>query len=575
MSNLAHALDTQSPPTPDADVSAAKDALLYFAKLDNLLVVEWSRVFWENEERAEHERAFDFGDYPDPADSDESDPNADWPTPIPLGEEIALPTFPVQTLPPVIRAWVEAYAVALQLPPDIPAALALGAIAAASAGRFKVEPRQGWTEPLNLYVVGIASSADRKSAAAKAAVRVLQDREDVQKAAYWSEVGELKRALKSATDDDEAAAELQEQLDVMFRDGPPRMLADDVTPERMAGLMHTNDGRLAIISPEGVGFVEGLSRYGASANIELVLKAHPGERINVDRQKDKEALTIKAPTLTLVLACQPNIIDLLIQNTSFYTRGLPQRFLYFWPKSKVGHRETAPPPVPAAVIAAYDDTIGKLLDLPAPTLRGLSARDAATTSLEPRTLSFTPEAQALLIDFAEELEPRLVAFGDSTDSWGGKLEGAIARIAGLLCLVRSVSEHSENCEVIPSRVSAADVASAIEIGRYLIPHAKRAFSLQDADPTVAAAKRIIQYIRSNSAIFRSSFSKRDVHQGLRGDKRFARASDLDAPLELLEEKGWIRPRLVVEDGGRKGRKASPGYVAHAAVWPHNAHNPQN
>lgn len=506
-----------------------------------------------------------FNDAPD---------TAPWAAPSPLGVEVVPPPFPAHTLPPTLRRWVEAQSVALQIPPDIAAAVALGAVSAACAGRFQVEPQPGWVEPLNLYITPIASSADRKSALIKAAAKPFYAREDADQAAYHEAVGDLRRQLKSADGDDDAE-ELQAEIDKLERYGKPRMVVEDVTPERMASLMHVNDGRLLVMSPEGVGFVDGLGRYGKGHNIELVLKAHPGERFSVDRATDAQAITIKYPLLTLVLACQPTIIEKLVENETFYSRGLPQRFLYFWPKSRVGTREHGTAPVPRDVVLDFESLIGTLLDLPAPTLRYLSLKDAATTSLEPPTLHFEPDAQALLIAFARELEPTLVVFGELTDSWGGKLTGAIARISGLLHLARKHSQDCQDYQAIGPSVSAADVANAIEIGRYLIPHAKRVFSLADGDPVVVAARRVLAHISSQRPIL-TVFTKSQIQQKLRGKKSmFDKASDVDAPFALLEAKGWIRLVPTADESGKAGRKPSPSYVGHKCLWPGNTANTEN
>jgi len=503
---------------------------------------------------------------------------AEAPRPQPLADEIKLPPFPVEALPGVLRTWVEAQATALQVPVDMPAAVALGAVAAACAGRFSAQPRPGWTEPLNLYIIAAAASADRKSALISAAVKPLQAYEKALGLAYHEAIHDLKRAHKDASEFEGAEAEaeaetIETQLEALQREGRPRTLGDDVTPEALAGVMHRNDGRLAIMSPEGVGFIEGLSRYGKGSNIELVLKAHPGDQISIDRKANNESMTIEAPLLTLVLACQPEAIaELLINNTSYHRRGLPQRFLYFMPKSRVGGRQIAAQPVPAGVAGAYGDMLQKLLALPAPTHRGLSMREAAAVSLEPPALHFTPEAQRMLVDFETELEPRLVPFGDSVDSWGGKLCGAIVRLAGLLCLVRRVATDSEHCEDSES-ITPCDVSAAIAIGRYLIPHAKHAFGFTDVDPTVAKAQRILKWIRSNRVNIVGSFSKRDCHQALKGDKQFERADSVDAPLELLVSKGWLE--LVCEPHEGAGRKPSPRYAPHKVLCPQNPQDPQN
>src|SRR5262245_28752684 len=82
-----------------------------------------------------------------------------------------LPPFPVQVLPEWARAWVESTAAATQTPADLGAMLVLATISATVAKKFVVEPRQGWREPLNVYVLVGMGPGNRKSAVFSAATR--------------------------------------------------------------------------------------------------------------------------------------------------------------------------------------------------------------------------------------------------------------------------------------------------------------------------------------------------------------------------------------------------------------------
>ena len=86
---------------------------------------------------------------------------------------------------------------------------------------------------------------------------------------------------------------------------------------------------------------------------------------------------------------------------------------------------------------------------------------------------------------------------------------------------------------------------------YLIAHAKAAFAEMGADEIVEKAKAILRWTGHNRAV---SLTKRDVHQGMRG--LFKRAMDLDSPLAVLVERGFIRKRPD-SSTTTAGRPASP------------------
>ena len=83
--------------------------------------------------------------------------------PVPF-DEPNLPTFPVHTLPDTVRDYVTALAESTQTPVDMCACSVLAALALCIQGKFKIQGKPDWIEPLNLYVVSIAEPSERKSA---------------------------------------------------------------------------------------------------------------------------------------------------------------------------------------------------------------------------------------------------------------------------------------------------------------------------------------------------------------------------------------------------------------------------
>lgn len=63
----------------------------------------------------------------------------------------------------------------------------------------------------------------------------------------------------------------------------PVLLADDCTPEHLATLMSQNNGRLGVLTAEGDLFDILAGRYSGQPNIGIVLKAHSGDEVRVDR----------------------------------------------------------------------------------------------------------------------------------------------------------------------------------------------------------------------------------------------------------------------------------------------------
>jgi hydrogenase maturation factor len=138
--------------------------------------------------------------------------------------------------------------------------------------------------------------------------------------------------------------------------------------------------------------------------------------------------------------------------------------------------------------------------------------------------------------------------------WGGKLTGAIVRIAALLHL----AEHARDGWDRP--ISLATLEAAAEIGDYFTCHAKAAYDTIGADPATASARAILQWLHTTRP---AQVTGRDLMRGMRD--RFPKAADLNAPLAILESRGWIRPRPGARSGPNGGRPGSPAWDVHPAI----------
>jgi hypothetical protein len=321
----------------------------------------------------------------------------------------------------------------------------------------------------------------------------------------------------------------------------PRYIADDCTPEQLTTMLQDQGGRIAVLSPEGDVFDLIAGRYSptASANFLVFLKGHAGDQLRVDRVRRAPEF-IDRPALTVGLAVQPDVIRGLMDKPGFRERGLLGRVFYSLPDSLLGHRDTDPPPIPSEVRAAYRSNMRALLRLPLQD-KGCDPRE--------RELILDSGARARILEYAAWIEPQLSEFGElgSMRDWAGKLVGAVARIAGILHMAAFAGRPAP----WDSPISLETVNGAIQIGGYLIPHAKAAFAEMGADPHVGQAKLILRWIEQKSMLH---FTKRDLHQALRG--RFKRVEDLERPLEFLISQGFIRTQEEVASSG-PGRKRSP------------------
>jgi replicative DNA helicase len=485
-----------------------------------------------------------------------------WEPPIPLGAAGDLPAFPVQVLPGWLGEYVAAVATATQTPPDLAGMLALAVLATVAAGAVEVQPRSGWREPLCLFVAVGMDAGARKSSVFTALTRPVAEFERQQATAALPAITEtitLRRIADQAAAHAEAAAskapaDLQEerQAEAIARAAEaanlivppvPRWLVDDATPEALAGLLATY-GRIALLSPEGDVFDQMAGRYNqAGPNLGVYLKGHAGDLLKVDR-RGRPPEYVERPCLTIGLAVQPEILRGLANRPGFGGRGLLARFLYSLPQSLVGRRDPGAPPVPQAMADRY-----------AVELQALAASLSRTPGDDPTVLTLDPPAGDLLLGFERDLEPRLAAgSGDLAHlaGWAAKLAGAICRLAALLHLASLLRDGWAH------PIGTDSFAGAIRLADYLIEHARAVFDLMGTDPRIEDARWLLDWIDRTG---RGQFSRRDAHRAApRG--RFAKATDLEPALRLLEEHGYLRrvdPEPSQDPRGR-GRPASPRFL---------------
>jgi hypothetical protein len=253
--------------------------------------------------------------------------------------------------------------------------LALAVLSSCLAGPILVNPWADWIEPLNLFTIVVLPPGHRKSAiyntvtaplhqfeaeaARDAAPRIALARRR-QHAADQALLRAQDAAATCPADDPmhpQLLAEVDRRLaDLEALDVPvvPRLITDDCSPEKLAILLAQNDGRLAILSPEGGLFDLIAGRYSSTGapNLDHYLKGHAGDPIMVDRVS-RAGEIIPRPALTVGLAVQPEVLRNLMARPGFHGRGLLARFLYSVPTPHLGTRDVDAPPLPETIRTNY------------------------------------------------------------------------------------------------------------------------------------------------------------------------------------------------------------------------------
>jgi hypothetical protein len=480
-------------------------------------------------------------------------PPEPWAKPVPFGRLDDVPPFPVNALPPWLAAWVRAEAEATQTPPDLAGCLSLAIAGAAVARKARVNVRDSWYEPANIFTVVSLPPGDRKSAVYAEAMQPVVEHERAEQermapviAALASAHRILERKLEAAekaaakAEDAAEAHKLREEAERLAKEleahrvpEPPRLFCDDVTPERLTQLIVCQGGRMLLAAAEGTTFEICKGRYSEKANFDVFLKGHAGDPLRTDRTtRDGDA--IDNPALSCALAVQPDVISGLAEQSSMRGRGFLARWLYSLPVSKVGRRTTAPAGVPAAVADAYRQGMAALWRFEGNDLAGPGSL---------WELELSRGAEDAIRALEQWLEPQL-AEGEPLAhlaGWGNKLAGACARLGLILHTAGTLGTGGGWNEPVSRETAEA----AVTLGRdYFLPHARAAFGLMGTDQRAKDAARVVEWLaRLNFETLKPwkggrVVTKGDIHGKVFGGTRSV--EEVSAICRLLCDHGYLR-----------------------------------
>lgn len=475
-----------------------------------------------------------------------------WPDPRPLYAPPELPSFPLDVFPPWIRDHIRQIASDLQVPVDLPAILALGALSVAVLGKATVRyRRQRWTQPLNLYVAVACPPSTGKSPAKSAIFAPLDEWEREQLAEAKGRELELRVMKKkqealeanAARSDDPNA--MREAMDMAFHianfeEKPSgRLMADDITSERLGEVLAAAGGQLAIVSAEGGIFdkLAGLYSSNGKASLDVYLEGWGGGRLVVDRVS-RSSIYVTNANVAVVVTVQLTVLDEIGTRKDFVGRGLTARFLLAMPFSNVGWRNRQ-------LVVVGDDRAEQVYR---ERLIGCARRAMAN----PIALFIDDEGESLYADWDQALEDGLRPGHrlEGMAEWVGKLRANMLRVAALLHL----AEGAEGT------IGADRVRAAIELGDYFLAHARHIEDRWSEGGELAHAQAVLRWLRGRG---RDEFSVKDVFLGLR--RRFPKVELAEPALDLLTERGWIKPMFVGELRLGRGRGPSPRFRVHPQV----------
>jgi hypothetical protein len=346
------------------------------------------------------------------------------------------PTFPLDTLPPVIRAHVEAQSASTGADVSACAMSALAACSGALSHAFSLKMKRtgAWKASPRLWVMLVGSSSAKKSPVINGATAPLKERDAAEAKAHAKEHARWK-AAKEAGDKNAAPP-------------PPSLqfIANSTTAEMLGETLSHQDRGLLVERDELAGWFGEMEKYsggkGGAANRAFWLQAYNGGPLRNDTISRGKTF-IENCSVSLLGGIQPGKLEELGNLSS---DGMLQRFL-----PVMMRRSERPAEVDdAKATADYAELVRYLTHVrPAPIFMDDAALEVARA----------------FQGFTYDME-MVEGLGEGFCSFLGKLNGVHGSLMLLLHMLRDPSEGPY------SPVSARTAGDAARILReFAIPHA--------------------------------------------------------------------------------------------------------
>ncbi len=445
------------------------------------------------------------------------------PRPLIESNPVAQP-YPVQALGGILGPAVERMAEVIGVPQALAAQSVLAASALATQGHAGLQ-LDGRNYPLSLYLITVAASGDRKTAADRSALLPARQWEREQWQRYREQLARYLAAQRQMQRINPADPDSANGVPLEAEPSAPRLITTDPTIEALIkGLCHDLPS-MGLFCDEGGQFLGSstMSRDNRLKAVTTLSSLWDGSPIDRARSMAGESLRAYDRRLSLHLMLQPYLAMQLLSDPLLQGQGILGRCLITWPTSLAGQRNYQSVDLSKDLaLKRYHHRLLALFHQP----WSLSADGALR--LSPLTLS--PLARRRWIDLHDAIEAQLGEYGElaSVRPSGSKAADNLLRVAGILAVV----EESGVVEV-----DHIQRASAL-VGYYLTEIQR----LTEQEPVCRVKEEADRLLRWLQVKDWKRFSIRELN---RNGPRFARKSSRHTAKLLVE---LIDHQWLITDG---------------------------
>lgn len=498
----------------------------------------------------------------------DGDDASGWPAPLPLPSNLppVLP-FDLQLLPETLRPWVQDTAERMQCPPEFPGTTAMIALGSIIGRKIAIRPKQrnDWQETPNFWGMVIGRPGLLKSPAISQGLEPLNTLDTAALEKHKQELSTFrvtailaeeksrqarKKISAALADNNEAMARTEAEVVASEAPDPPkrrRYKINDSTIEKLAELLKDNPNGVLLHRDELTGFLRSLDKEGREDSRAFFLEAWNGTGDFTSDRIGRGTIRVEALTVSIIGAIQPGPLSTYLRQavkSGLGDDGLLQRFQFaVWPDITTEWKNVDRWPDTAAKQEAF--AVFKYLDDLTPDAIGADRTEKIPF------LRFAPDAQGAFDTWHQELETRL-----RSDSEHPAFEAHLAKYRKLVPAL-ALSIHLADRQSGP--VSLPALQKALLWATYLESHAGRIYA-SVRRPDEAAARELAKHLRSGD--LNPSFLVREVYR--KGWTGLDTKEDVEAALEVLCEKNWVRPAVPLA-APAEGRPEGPRYEINPRV----------
>lgn len=492
--------------------------------------------------------------------------------PRPLRRELPSPTaFPIEQLGNILGQAANAIIDKVQCADAIAAMSVLGAASlSVQAHADVVIPATAHAKPLSLFLVTVAASGERKSAADIEALwpirqfeKELNDHYNAAMPAYRNKMDawEAEREKIKRNKQGDVAWKTTEFDALGIAPTPPltpMLTCPEPTFEGLCKLYVNGMPMLGIFSDEGGQFVggHGLSRDNRLRTITGLSSLWDGSPIKRVRVTDGVSV-LPGRRLAVHLMMQPDVAAALLSDPVMKDQGFLSRILVASPVGIAGTRFQRRTRYGGSdALVRYNARLLEVLRLTPPLAMGKQ------NELEPRKLQFGNSAIEMWRDYADAVESRLGKDGEfeSIRGFANKLPEHAARIAGVLTLIEEPSALAIKSETF---------GRATIIAEYFAGQSLRLFDAGMASPGIRLAEILLAWLHNKWP--EPFVGLKIIYQ--RGPNLIREAEAARKAVAILEEHGWLEPApkgtkvadALVKEAWRVIRRSDAGSPATSAT----------